>query len=520
MRAPSDQADRDTAPSLTRNAVSNLAGLFAYLAIAFFLSPYIVRSLGDARYGAWSLVAEIVGYYSLLDLGLRNAVTFFVANYAAKGEHERLGSSIASAFWVLAVAGSALALAGVGLAGLFPYIFESSQVDIREVLPAMAIMSITIGLSLPMDVFAAALTGYRRMDLVNVAEVVSRGLVALGIYLALGAGGGLIAMSLIQSAGRVLAWLGTYVWMQRVSGGISLSPRHFSRNELRSLGRLGSMNVVMSLASVLINRADLVVVGIFLGVRWVAFYNIGRMLVEYASQITSSVSRAFMPHLAHLHSQNEMLAVRRLFLAGAKYNALVSFPLAACLGAFGPSFLGLWMGRVYVTGDVTHRSDIVMLVLVGAHVCRWTQAVVWQAVASTGEYRHVMWLNVAEAIANLALSLVLVRTLGLLGVALGTMIPMAVSYLWLMPAHVLKRFDVRFRDYFAEALRQPLLVGVLVLAFARTLVVAWYPSSWPLMFAQAFATVAVWAVLAYLLGLAPGERAEVRHQLARAVRAV
>ena len=98
------------------------------------------------------------------------------------------------------------------------------------------------------------------------------------------------------------------------------------------------------------------------------------------------------------------------------------------------------MGRAYVTGDVTHRSDIVMLVLVGAHVCRWTQAVVWQAVASTGEYRHVMWLNVAEAIANLALSLVLVRTLGLLGVALGTMIPMAVSYLWLMPAHVLKRF--------------------------------------------------------------------------------
>ena len=284
-----------------------------------------VRSLGDARYGAWSLVAEIVGYYSLLDLGLRNAVTFFVAKYAAKGEHERLGSSIVVG--VLGPRGGgrcACPCRGRARRGSFPYIFESSQVDMREVLPAMAIMSITIGLSLPMDVFAAALTGYRRMDLVNVAEVVSRGLVALGIYLALGSGGGLIAMSLIQSAGRVLAWLGTYVWMQRVSGGISLSPRHFSRNELRSLGRLGSMNVVMSLASVLINRADLVVVGIFLGVRWVAFYNIGRMLVEYASQITSSVARAFMPHLAHLHSQNEMLAVRRLFLAGAKYNALVS----------------------------------------------------------------------------------------------------------------------------------------------------------------------------------------------------
>lgn len=518
MNSDGSQSGPREAPSLTRNAISNLLGLFAYLAIAFFLSPFIVRSLGDARYGAWSLVAEIVGYYSLFDLGLRNAVTFFVAKYAAREEHERLGSSMSSAFWVLAAAGGALAVAGVSLAMVFPHVFQTSQVDMGEVVPAMAIMSVTIGLSLPMDVFAAALTGYRRMDLVNVAEVVSRGLVALGIYVALRSGGGLVAMSLIQFVGRAVAWISTYVWMQRVSGGVSLSPRLFNRKELRSLGRLGSTNVVISLANVLINRCDLIVVGMFLGVRWVAFYNIGRMLVEYASQITASVSRAFLPHLAHLHSQDEIPALRRLFLAGAKYNALVALPLAACLGAFGAPFLGLWMGRAYVTGDVTQRSDIVMLVLVAAHVCRWSQAVVWQAVASTGEYRYVMWLNVVEALANLGLSLLLVRTLGLLGVALGTMIPMAISYLWFTPAHVLKRFAIPVPEYLDRSLRQPFLVGIIVFLFARVVLAAWYPSSWPVMLAEMAATLAAWAGVTYVIGLASEERSDVRQRLGRLLR--
>jgi O-antigen/teichoic acid export membrane protein len=53
----------------------------------------------------------------------------------------------------------------------------------------------------------------------------------------------------------------------------------------------------------------------------------------------------------------------------------------------------------------------------------------------TGHHRQVAAACVAESLINLALSIVLVRTHGLFGVALGTAIAVtAVNLLWLMPA--------------------------------------------------------------------------------------
>ena len=52
---------------LIRNIVSNWVGFSVQVAVAFFLTPFILHSLGDTRYGIWSLVIGLTGYYGLLD---------------------------------------------------------------------------------------------------------------------------------------------------------------------------------------------------------------------------------------------------------------------------------------------------------------------------------------------------------------------------------------------------------------------------------------------------------------------
>src|SRR5580765_5542459 len=54
-----------------RSLVTNWVGYAANVVVAFFLSPFIVHTLGDSGYGVWSLLMSIVGYVGLIDLGVR-----------------------------------------------------------------------------------------------------------------------------------------------------------------------------------------------------------------------------------------------------------------------------------------------------------------------------------------------------------------------------------------------------------------------------------------------------------------
>ena len=48
---------------------------------AMFLTPFLIRSLGQAEYGVYSLVLSLVTYLALLDMGVGNSVVRFVSKY-------------------------------------------------------------------------------------------------------------------------------------------------------------------------------------------------------------------------------------------------------------------------------------------------------------------------------------------------------------------------------------------------------------------------------------------------------
>jgi O-antigen/teichoic acid export membrane protein len=72
-----------TAQKLARNIASNWAGYAVQVAVGFFLTPYIIHSLGETRYGIWTLVVGITGYYGLLDLGVSSGMTQYLTRYLA-----------------------------------------------------------------------------------------------------------------------------------------------------------------------------------------------------------------------------------------------------------------------------------------------------------------------------------------------------------------------------------------------------------------------------------------------------
>jgi len=78
------------------NIFSNFSGLTAQIVIAFFLAPFLVHQLGDAKYGIWTILAALSGYMSLLDFGIAAAITKYVAEYLSKKDFDAINEVLNS----------------------------------------------------------------------------------------------------------------------------------------------------------------------------------------------------------------------------------------------------------------------------------------------------------------------------------------------------------------------------------------------------------------------------------------
>ncbi|HEV2990940.1 MAG TPA: oligosaccharide flippase family protein, partial [Candidatus Angelobacter sp.] len=75
-------------PGVVRNVISNWGSYVIAMGVNFFLSPYVVNHLGNVTYGVWTLLLSLTGYLGLLDLGVRGAVTRYVARFHTETDHK------------------------------------------------------------------------------------------------------------------------------------------------------------------------------------------------------------------------------------------------------------------------------------------------------------------------------------------------------------------------------------------------------------------------------------------------
>lgn len=505
---PAVTAKANTAAPLSVNIFSNLGGYAVSAAIAFLLSPVIIHGLGDARYGVWSLVADLIGYYGMLDVGIGGAVSHYVARYLGTSDRQGVRETLSTALAALAVIALVVIAAGCGLIFAFPHIFDTRGVNLTEIRIALTIMTLTIGLSFPMAIFNSSLVGHRRMDVVNINEVSIRILVATASWIVIKTGAGMIGLAAVVASGRTLSWVACIFWSKRV-GAPFPSRWFFKYAHLRELLSYGSKNALINFAMLINYRTDSFVIGIFLGVKWITFFSIGSTLVQYCTDAILAVTRAFTPHLTHEDSRGDGEQLSRLYLLGVRLAGLLATAAAAYLLVFGKDFIRLWLGEAYVSGPLTYRSDVVMMVLLCASFPRLLQSISWQLLLATRNQSYLMCLIVGEAVVNLGLSVVLVHWYGLLGVALGTMIPVVISQAGLLPAYVLRTYHISLAEYGIRGLGRPFLCGGIIFVLAKWMVAACPPASWSTFFTEVAVAVLSGLGVIVALGLKTDERQKI-----------
>ena len=423
-----------------RGTLSNYAGQFITLIVGFILTPFIINQLGAASYGLWVLVGAVVAYGTLFDFGIWGTVIKYVAEYRARGAGVAAQHLVATALTLHTLLGMTVITISVLLAPIFPVIFNVAPADRATASALVVIAGLGIGVAIPSTTSVAVLRGLQRFDLANLIAAGGTLLTGIATVLVLLGGGGVVAMAAVGIPITLLMQAPSVWLVYRIAPDLKFGWRGAQCALVRQVLSFGSPLFVMQAAGRLQNKTDEIVIGAVLPVSAIAPYAVARRLSEWAALLTEQFVKVLLPLSSELQASTDWSRLRALYLISTRLTLAIFLPIGCAIVLLARPLLTAWVGPAFADS----APLVAILTLAGLiDASQWPAGSLLQG---TARHHRLAVISAGAAMANLALSIVLAHRIGVLGVALGTLIPTTVINLGLVLPYALRVIGVSARE--------------------------------------------------------------------------
>ncbi len=486
-----------------RNVVTNYLRFFAGGLLGMVVTPVMVHALGDGDYGLWVTVFSLTGYFGLIDQGIRPSLVRYVSRDHALGDHEGLRRTLNGALALFTLAGLLTLGVTAVVAGNFEHWFAVEQGHRHLVRDVVWIAGASVAIGFPFGVFGAALSGLQRYDLGNAVGIAVGVVRAVVFVVLLRTGGGLLELAWASLALSVLGHVLTLALVLRLLPEFRFGPRWVRADSLRAIGSYGGIAFVGALASSLAFQTDALVITALITASAVTPFALGAGLVETVRSLVYSATFVLSPTASELETRGETGKLHAMLIAGAKYSVLLSWPVLFGLIVFGDNFLVTWVGPAYATAQPWSRvlavggpqasAAQVLTLLAAPTLVSLPQSTASALLFGVSRHKGVVVISLANALANLGLSILWARPLGLAGVALATALPLALLGGVAMAVFACRVLGMPLATYLWQGMGKAGLASLAFLGPALLVNAGWRPVGWvPL----GLACAGCWAVFA------------------------
>jgi O-antigen/teichoic acid export membrane protein len=417
----------------------------------FSMSPFLVRHLGDSVYGVWILIGSLAGYLGILDFGITPSTVKYVAEYRARGDQEAINRVVSGGLVIFSIAGCLSLVVSVLAAISFNRIFDS-PLNANTAAAVVIIAGVNLAVTFPASVFVGVIRGYQRYDVdsaVTSINIVLRSLVIVWLILA---GRGILALAAVTFIFDMIRLIYLIRFAYRLNPGILIHWKYVDRKELRRIFGFSVYAFLIVVSRQLIFFTDSIVIGIFLSTSMVTFYFVASRLVLYLRMLVTEMVGVLMPTTSDLGARNDQAGIEQLLAVSTKYMLLIALPVAAVFLTLGRTFIALWMGPGY------SGSYSILVILTIAMLAHFMEMPAHTVLLGLCKHRVVAVLTLVQGLANFILSIVLVRRLGVIGVALGTMIPMVLLTGGALAVYFRTFLKLSLPDYLKRSCVSPVLI--------------------------------------------------------------
>lgn len=454
------QAPRSRTSEFLTNVLWTWIGVAATFAAGFLLNPYIIRTLGDLRYGMWALAFAFVDYYQIFDIGIRGAVVNLVSRARASGDAEKLNEILNTSFAYFAAQGSFLLISAWAVSGFLPRFFRISPGHEQEFVWLIRVMALGWAFAFALNTFPAALEGFQQFKTQNRISILGLTVRTGGSALVLAFGYGLVEMAAMVAVSQVIVFGLSFLAVRRGFPELRLGPSLMRRSTLKEMAGYGAHSFVAYVGLSFLNQAPPVLIGRTLSEAFVGYWALPTRLLQYVVEIVTRVATVTMPSSAELTAKGMWSQLARLGTALNRYSLMLILPFSIFLLIWGRELIAKWVGASFAENAAP---------LLPAFVFSTTLAIAGQYNSIGmlfGMARHQVYSRtlVLEGLLAFAGFLVVLPRYGIVGAA-WAIAGLAVLNRGLVTPFLLCRYlDISYARFMGAIYVRPLLLAVPVTA--------------------------------------------------------
>ncbi len=436
--------------------------------------PLMIRILGKAEYGLYSVVYSTVSMLSILNLGFSSSFIRYYSKY--KKNDDSLGIAKVNGLFLLifSVIGVIAFLCGLFLTGHLSLVFKDglTAAEYGKARILMLFLTVNLTISFPMTVFTNIITAHERFIFLKslaIVKTVCSPLLSIPLLLS---GFGLISIvAAMLTVSITVDFIYLFYCFRRLS--VRFVFRDFEKGILKDILVFTSFLAINILVNQINLNIDPILLGRFKGTEVVAVYALAQTLYTYFQLFSTSISNLFTPRVYrlvnHYQGEEQRTHLTDLFVKVGRIQFLILAFICTGIVFFGRSFItNYWAGKGY------DDSYYVLLLLAIPSMIPLTQniGIEIQRAENRHKFRSIAYLIMA--VFNLLVSIVLCQLYGAIGCAIGTCASFLLANGMIINIYYHKRCNINVISYWKNILRMsagliiPILVGSAILLWLRT----------------------------------------------------
>ncbi len=480
--------------------------------IPFIYTPIMLRMLGQAEYGLFSLSSSAVSYLSLLSFGFGSTIVRYISKYRAEGDKSSEEKAYGFFLLLYCVLSVLVLICGAIIAFNIDEIFQRglSGQELDKMKTLVLIMTFNSALSFPNSVVSSMVTAHEKYVFRKLVDMLSTVMVPLAnliaLYLGYASVGMAVAATIVQFA--MLPLNAMYCSKKlRIKPVLARLPGTLIKEMLG----FSIFVFIGSIVDMLFWATDKVILGMLANSVAVAIYNIGCTFNNIVMNLSTSISGVLVPKITGMVLTNtNKKEWTELFVKVGRIQFIIIALIVSGFTVFGQSFIRLWAGDEYL--DAFWVAVLTMFPLAIPLIQNTGISII--TAQNKHQFRSIIYLVIA--ILNVVTTYLIVPYMGIIGAAMCSCVSYLLGQGVIMNIYYYKAVGLDIPLFWRNILHMAVVpifmiaMGVLMKCFISI-------DNWLTFFVGVIVFTIVYAVLMYCFAMNDYEKDIIRNPLKKII---
>lgn len=459
------QQDLTGRKDLVSNVLFSWGSHLVFIVAGFIMPRMIDQQLGQDLLGVWDFAWSLVGYFSLVQMGINSSVNRYVAKYRAADDVASVNCVVSSTFCLLGGAGGIVAVMAWILSSLLPQLFGPRLGEnVAQAQSVVFFLGVSIACEIASSAFSGVLTGCHHWALHNALKSGWYAVTVAGMMVVLSLGQTLSTLAVLYCVGQALMGLSRMLFAYRVCAGLQVRPSLVRRSTIRNVFAYGAKTLIPTVSDLLLNQTTAILIVSYVGPAALALFARPKSLIRHVNTLISKMAFVLTPTASSLQSSGDVAEIGRLLLKSARYSCYMALPIVVTLIIFGGPIMGLWMGPNYADGFLP-------AIMAAGYLVMMVNCPLMGILAGLNAHGRAGVAQFVGSVCSVGLAVLALKYThwGLIGVALAVTLPLTAINTLYLPRLICRRIGLKLSQFYLSVLLEPMLH---VLPFAACLVFA------------------------------------------------